>query len=155
MESENIGNSRWRGRLYRYAPFLFWTAMILYMSSPQASMSETSRFIIPMLEFVFPNASPETLLTYHFYIRKSAHFFEYAVLGFLASRAFWKSGNRYLRNYWFIIAVGFVVLVASIDEINQSFNITRTSSVYDVILDGIGGLSMVIFLCALKKLRNN
>lgn len=155
MELESVSQNRWRGRFFRYAPFLLWTAVILFMSTSQASMSETSRFIRPALEFLFPYTSEQTLLIYHSYIRKSAHLCEYAVLGFLASRAFWNSSYRLLRRYWFIFAIGAVLLIASTDEINQSFNLTRTGSIYDVVLDGIGGLVTIVFLAIFKKVRNN
>ena len=47
-------------------------------------MSQTSRFIRPLIEFFFPGASPETILLIHAFIRKSAHFIEYGLLGLLA-----------------------------------------------------------------------
>ncbi len=155
MEAASVSQNKWRGRFFRYVPFLLWTAVILFMSTSQASMSEMSRFIRPALEFIFPNASTQTLIIYHSHIRKIAHLCEYAVLGFLAARVFWSSSYLVLRTFWFIFALGVVLLIGSIDELNQSFNFTRTGSIYDVFLDGIGGLVMIVFLVSFKKVRNN
>lgn len=138
--------SIWHGRFFRYVPLILCVGLILFASTTQASMSNTSRFIRPLLEFIFPETPESTLIVYHGYIRKFAHFAEYAVLGFFASRAFWLSGKDILQRYWYLAALFLVILVASIDEINQSFNPTRSGSIYDVLLDGFGGLAMIIFL---------
>lgn len=98
------------------------------------SMNETSRFIRPLLEFLFPSADAATLIFYHGLIRKAAHVFEYAVLGLLAYRAFGGIRARMIG------AILFVIVVASLDELNQSFNPARTSSQWDVALDVLGGV---------------
>ncbi len=114
-------------------------------------MSNTSRFVRPILEFLFPNAPEATYLIYHGYVRKIAHFTEYATLAFLASRAFWHSSKEFLREFWYLSALLLVLLIALIDEINQSLNSTRTGSINDVLLDVSSGLIMIIFLFACKK----
>lgn len=143
-------NKIWNGRIFRYVPLILCICLILYASTANASMSETSRFIRPFLEFLFPNTPDSTLIIYHKYIRKLAHFAEYAVLAFFASRAFWLSSKEFLQKYWYLFAFALVLSVASIDEINQSFDITRTGSIYDVMLDCFGGLSMILFILMIK-----
>ncbi len=118
-------------------------------------MSKTSGFIRPILEFLFPSASDDTLYIYQVLIRKFAHFAEYSLLAFFASRAFWDSSIRNLRENWYIFAVAIVLLVASIDEINQSFNPTRTGLFSDVLLDGLGGTIAIGILFMYKKHRND
>lgn len=140
-----------RGRILRYAPLLFWVGVIFYMSSGQASMTETSRFIRPLLEFLFPNTAEETLTIYHGYIRKFAHFFEYALLALLSWWALRSSSIKFLQRFWYVFSFLFVVCVAAIDETNQSFDATRTGSIYDVLLDSFGGLSMILFLLLFTK----
>ncbi len=140
--------------------FAFMDRYILLASTTQASMSNTSRFIRPLLEFLFPNTPEETLILYHGYIRKLAHLSEYAILAFWASRAFWSSSVNFLQKYWFIISLATVFLVASIDEYNQSFNLLRTGSIYDVWLDVSGGLWMIMVLQVwrvfkARKVKNN
>lgn len=133
-----------RERILRYAPLLLWIAVVLFASTGSASMSQTSRFIRPFLEFIFPNSPEETLIVYHAYIRKLAHFTEYAILAFWAARAFSNSSREILQKYWFVSAFLLVVLIASIDETNQSFLASRTGSIYDVLLDVSGGLAMIL-----------
>jgi VanZ family protein len=140
------GNSKWRARLARYGPLVFWMGLIFFFSSGEASAVQTSRIIRPVLEFLFPSASEATLIQYHFYIRKAAHLTEYALLAFFAIRAFARSSYVFLRNYRFLTAVVLVLVVASLDELNQSFEPSRTSTVRDVGLDLVGGATMAILL---------
>jgi VanZ family protein len=134
----------WYERIWRYVPLILWIALIAFMSGGQASMSNTSRFIRPLLEFLFPNSPEEILQMYHGYIRKLAHFTEYAILGLFASRAFCGSKNALISSRWFIWSLGIVVLIAMSDEFNQSLESNRTGSVFDVLLDCFGGLSAII-----------
>ncbi len=148
--SDDLQKSKWRGRIIRYAPLLLWIAVILLASTMQGSMSNTSRFIRPLLIFLFPSAPEETLIIYHGYIRKFAHFAEYATLAFFASRAFRSSSIGIVRKYWFVFALGLVALIALIDEYNQSFNPARTGSIYDFLLDVSGGIFMLIIFYTIK-----
>lgn len=151
MLGKNFINSKWRGRFFRYAPLILWIGVIFFMSSGQAAMSETSRFIRPFLEWLFPQSAPETLTIYHGYIRKFAHFFEYAVLAFWSWLAFRYSSIAILRKYWFVWSFIFIALTASMDEYNQSLNAARTGSIYDVLLDISGGLFSIIILLIFTK----
>ncbi len=125
--------------MIRYAPVLFWIGVIFYLSGGGGSFSETSRFIRPLLEFFFPGAPPETLALYHGIIRKLAHPTVYAILALLAVRAFFSSQNILLRRHFAIASMLLVVCVAGLDEFNQSFSAVRTGSIWDVLLDSIGG----------------
>jgi VanZ family protein len=151
--SEKLKNTVWRGRFFRYAPLILWIGLILFLSTGQASMSNTSRFIRPLLEFLFPNSPEETLIVYHNYIRKLAHVTEYAILAFWASRAFLYSRRTFLRRLWFLFAFGLVFIVASIDETNQSYIASRTGSIYDVLLDVTGGAAMILIFYLLSEYR--
>lgn len=116
-------------------------------------MSNTSLFVRPLLEILFPGSPEEIIALYHGYIRKSAHFAEYAVLAFFAALAFSGSNNRVLRKYWHCAAFLTVVLVAVADETNQSFNPARTGSAGDVAIDAAGGLTMILLFRAAKRFR--
>lgn len=117
-------------------------------------MAETSRFIRPLLEFLFPAASEETLQLIHFYIRKCAHFTEYGILAFFAARAFLGSRIDWLRKGRLIFALAVVLAVALTDEINQSFIASRTSSIRDVALDLFGGTVMMLFFWFFTRKRD-
>jgi len=122
------------GVYLRYAPLFLWIAVIFYMSSGAGSFEQTSGFIGPLLAFLFPNAPPETIASYHGFIRKCAHFVVYGMLAFFAHMAF----VRWPR--WPAIVLGVVALVAILDELNQSYNKARTGAAADVMLDFAGGL---------------
>lgn len=143
-------NNKWRGRIFRYAPLILWIGVVLFASTTTGSMNNTSLIIRPLLEFLFPNAPEATLVIYHGYIRKMAHLTEYGILAFWASFAFSNSSVKFLRKYWYFPAFAIVVFIASIDEYNQSFDISRTGSIYDVLLDTTGGLLMILFISFIK-----
>ena len=117
-------------------------------------MANTSRFIRPLLEFLFPNSPEEILNIYHGYIRKLAHVTEYAMLAFWASRAFSTSKLKFLHRFRFLWAFVLVFLIASIDETNQSYIASRTGSIYDVLLDVSGGTAMILLFQSVSKYRS-
>lgn len=102
MAEKDLEKSVWHGRFFRYVPLLLWIGIVLFFSTTQASMSNTSLFVRPILIFLFPDASESTLLVYHGYVRKAAHFTEYAILAFFASRAFWHSSKDFEKILVFI-----------------------------------------------------
>ena len=116
-------------------------------------MDETSRIIGPILRFLFPTASAETLGLYHFYIRKLAHLTEYAILAFLAIRAIAATSHLFLQKHRIVLTLCVVLSIASIDEINQSFEASRTGAFADVILDLAGGCLMIFALFLLGRPR--
>jgi VanZ family protein len=132
--------------LTAYVPLIIWTFVVLGLGSGVGSMNETSRIIRPILEFLFPAAAPETLAIYHGYIRKLAHFVEYAVLAFFAFRAFAPYKHRYG------LALALAASIAVVDEFNQSLNPARTSSPRDVLLD-VAGAAFTIAIFALIAIR--
>ena len=131
MEPQRSRRRRW---LTAYAPLAIWIAVIIGLGSGLGAMNETSRFIRPLLEFLFPGTSPETLSVYHGYVRKLAHLMEYGILAVLARRALVGFKRPDLG------AITIVFVIASIDEINQSFNSARTGTPVDVAIDLLGGV---------------
>ena len=138
--------NQFRRRLRRYGPVMIWVSIILLLGSNPGSMSETSRFIGPLLHFLFPNSPEATIALIHGYIRKSAHFFEYAVLAVLTARALAQSSVATLKRYSYALALILVLIVASIDEFHQSYETSRTSSPYDVLIDVTGGAAALLIL---------
>ncbi len=155
LEEKEALTLTWRERFIAYAPLILWIGVVFAMSSKQASMSQTSIFIRPLLEFLFPNSPEETLKIYHNYIRKLAHLTEYGILAFWASRAFSNSAKSFLQKNWFAVSLGLVALIATLDEINQSFLASRTGSLIDVLLDCIGGLLMLMLILLYKLFVKN
>jgi VanZ family protein len=126
--------------LSRYLPLVVWLAFISFASTDSFNAANTSRIIGPLVLWFFPSTSPEALATIHFIVRKIAHFTEYAILGFLAARAF-RAHQR-----WFLISLALIVVYALFDEYHQSFVPSRTASIYDSFIDMAGGLSALIFV---------
>ena len=131
----------WRGRAWRYGPVLAWACFVLLASSASFSAPNTSRIIRPVLLWLFPDITEPTLANVHFFVRKAAHFTEYAVLALLAARAFLTSRRPGLRSRWAAAAFALVVACALTDEFHQSFLSARTGTIYDSLLDMSGGAS--------------
>ena len=130
----------------RYLPLILWLGFISFASSASFAASNTSRIIGPLVLWLFPNTSPDTLLVIHMITRKVAHLTEYAILGFLAARAFRGSPRLGLRSRWFIVSLVLIIAYALIDEYHQSFVPSRTASVYDSLIDITGGLAALIMV---------
>ncbi|HEU5239831.1 MAG TPA: VanZ family protein [Pyrinomonadaceae bacterium] len=128
-----------RGRLFRYGPLVVWAVLIFIGSGNVLSAANTS-ILLRVVHYLIPSASPETLGVFHLLIRKAGHLTEYAILAVLAARAFRTSSHELLRRQWFWAALILVVLYALSDEFHQSFVPTRGASIYDSLIDSIGGL---------------
>ena len=128
----------------RYLPLLLWLAFISFASSNSFSAENTSRIIGPLVLWLFPNTSPETLLVVHIVTRKVAHLTEYALLGFLAARAFRGSPHPGLQSRWFLVSLALVVVYSLLDEYHQAFVPSRSASIYDSLIDTAGGLTALI-----------
>jgi VanZ family protein len=139
--------------LSRYAPVVVWVAFIFFASTGNLSASNTSRIIRPLVLWLFPDITEPALLQVHFYVRKAAHFFEYAVLALLASRAFLTSPRPRLRRNWHAAAFALVAACALLDEYNQSFNAARTGTIYDSLLDMTGGATALGLLALLRRIE--
>jgi VanZ family protein len=126
--------------LSRYLPLIAWLVFISFASSDNFNAGNTSRIIGPLILWLFPNTSPETLTVVHVITRKVAHFTEYAILGFLAARAF----RPWPR--WFLICAMLVIVYALIDEYHQSFVPSRTASIFDSMIDMAGGLTALLIV---------
>ena len=132
--------------LSRYVPLIIWLAFISFASSDSFSAGNTSRIIGPLILWLFPNTTPETLAVVHFITRKLAHFTEYAILGFLAARALRTSLRPAISGHWFLICAILIVVYALIDEYHQSFVPTRTASIFDSLIDIAGGLTALVIV---------
>ncbi len=90
-----------------------------------------------------------------FYVRKSAHASEYAVLAIFFLGALYFSGKE-LRFY--PVAVLLTSVYALTDEIHQLFVPGRSGQISDVILDSSGAIAgcfCIYFLCFLIKMIKN
>ena len=131
-------------RIWRYGPLLLWIGFILYASSGGFSSDSTSRFVRPLLLWLFPGISEAKLAGAHFLTRKASHLAEYAILAFLARRAFVLSSRAFIQRWWFELALLLVMLCSMMDEFHQSYDPSRTASILDCVIDVIGGLIVLL-----------
>jgi VanZ family protein len=126
--------------LLRLLPALGWTALIAWFSTGDWGAAETGHFLLPLLARVLPWLAPEQLDALHWLARKSAHAGEYAVLATLWRWAL--TTRRSLRGV--VIPLGLSVLTAALDELHQTFTLTRTGSFADVLLDSAAASGALI-----------
>ena len=141
------------GRFWRYGPLIVWIAFISFASTSEFSASKTSIILRPILLWLFPNLSESRFATIHLLTRKTGHFSEYAVLAFLARRAFITSSGAFLQRYWFHLGLILVVTYGLLDEFHQSFVPSRTASIYDSAIDVAGGLTVLLVFKILGRNR--
>jgi len=128
---------------------ILWLIVISIESTAYLSAHNTSRFLFPVLHYLF-GISLEHFEPLHFFLRKGGHVFGYGLLSVLLFRA-WREtlpalGNPKWTFRWANIGVLGTALVASLDEWHQSFIPSRTGSVRDVILDSCAGIGAQVLL---------
>lgn len=107
-------------------------------STNLGSAEHTSGFLGPLIHFLFPDLSPKGLDNTLFFIRKSAHIFEYAVLSVLWFSALTQDRENSWKTVY--IALGVAITYACFDELHQRFVPTRTGSLIDVGIDSLGAI---------------
>jgi VanZ family protein len=113
----------------------------------------TSSFIEPILRWLFPLATSETVHSLHILIRKISHFLEYALLTFLWFRAF-RGAREEIQWRWIAFAGSISLVYAALDELLQAQIPSRTGAVLDWVIDSAGVLCMlggIGIIMSLKK----
>lgn len=149
-KAEDLRSST-RQRFWRYGPLLLWLAFISFASTNEFSAANTSQVIRPLLLWLFPRLSEAQLASAHFLTRKAGHFSEYAALAFLARRAFIGSPSPFIRQNWLKLGLLLIISYALLDEFHQSFVPGRTASVYDSLIDIVGGAFVLLIFKAVGK----
>lgn len=123
-------------KVIAWFPAVIWMGVIFYLShQPAQTSSELSSgitdLVVHFLAIFFPlEFDVESI---HFYIRKSAHFTAYLLLGMFVLFAL-----RQMRWKRLVIAVCICVLYAMSDEFHQLFVPGRSGEIRDVFIDSIG-----------------
>jgi VanZ family protein len=130
--------------LKHWLPPVLWMAIIVTLSSDVASAEHTEHWFVPLLRFLASWATPTQIEAMHGLVRKGGHLTEYAVLASLWYRAFAR-GRPLSSRSAASVALAISLVWAVVDETRQSFVPSRTASVKDVALDGIGAsLAMLV-----------
>ena len=130
--------------LKAWIALILWLIVISVESTTYLSSQNTSRFLYPVLHFLF-GIDYASFEPWHVFLRKTGHVLGYGLLSILFFRA-WREtlpridGARWSRR-WAVIAVFGTALVASLDEWHQSYIPTRTGTIRDVILDTCAGIA--------------
>jgi VanZ family protein len=138
-----------------WTPIVVWLLSMYLFSTDMMSSSETSRFIVPILKFLFPGISPSGIDFWHAVIRKFSHVTEFFILAALIYRALRFDGRgRIDANLRTIV---FVALAALLDEFHQSFVPSRTATIIDVGYDCLGGIWALWMIAAyeFRRLRSH
>jgi VanZ family protein len=128
---------RLRVAVKNWLPAIAWAGVISSLSTDTFSSEHTSRFIIPVLRWLFPHWSNDTLELMHGIIRKSAHVTEYFIFSIFLLRAL-RGKNREWTLRWAVWAVVIAAGYAALDEFHQSFVPSRTASPWDALIDIVG-----------------
>jgi VanZ family protein len=125
--------------LQSWGPPLLWMVVMSSLSTGPFSGEQTSRFIEPLLLWLFPGLSISTVKAIHAWTRTGAHVVEFGILSALWYRSLtWGVPGWQLRPAF--LAFGLTILFAVADEIHQAFVATRFAKITDVGLDGLGAL---------------
>ena len=135
---------------------LLWLGVIAIESTSYASAANTSRFLYPVLNFLF-GVDPVRFVTWHFFLRKGGHIFGYGMLSWLLFRALrvtaLSSRDPNWSMAWSLLAIAGTAFVASMDEWHQSFLPSRTGTIHDVLLDTTAALVIQILVFLLIRVR--
>ena len=129
-----------------------WMGLIFYLSHQTAAESGnlSGGLIESAVRFFFPSASQsfitQVISAAEFWVRKLAHFCIYAVLGALGFLTFvsYTSIPFALRCFFSLLMS---VLYSMSDEYHQTFISGRSGELRDVLIDGAGALTGILF-CA-------
>lgn len=137
--------------LFAWLLVVSWAWVIWQLGGDDYSFGQTSRFLQPLIDWLLANADATTRLQIHAFVRKSAHFVEYAILALLAFRAAILTAERHRIGTACWVALFFVATVAAADEIRQGFSAVRTGSPYDVLIDLAGGIVGLIGVLVIMR----
>jgi len=138
----------------RWLPAIVWAAVISMFSTRYFTSENTATIFVPIVHWLFPSLSLQTIYTLHHIVRKSAHVAEYFIFSLLVLRGI-RSDRRGLRLAWALATIAIVFAYASLDEFHQSFVPGRTAAFSDVLIDTSGGAlaQAVAALIALRASR--
>src|SRR6266481_6992765 len=140
-----------RHRLSRYGPLILWAALIFIGSTDLLSAANTGGVLVRPVLWLFPHASERTVAIYQLATRKTGHLTEYFVFALLCARAFRTSSRELLRQHWFWTSLLLVIVYSLSDEFHQSFYPSRTASIYDCMIDSVGGLAALVWLAIRRR----
>jgi VanZ family protein len=135
-------------------PTIAWATVIYFLSTGAFNYDNTSRWVLPLLKWLRPDATPEWLFQWHYLIRKAAHVAEYFLLSVLVLRGL-RRGALEWHWGWALEAVLICTAYALFDELHQAFVPSRSAMLQDVMLDGTGALVAQLCVALFREKSRN
>lgn len=134
-------------KIVRYWLPVIGMLVLMYWFSTDALSGENTRGMIEaVLSWFGYHPRNKSLLRINYFVRKCAHFTEYAALAALLFRAFRADSAYRWRLKWAIYSLAIVMSWAVLDEWHQRFTHTRSGSLPDSLLDSSGGLFSLVII---------
>lgn len=133
---------------------VLWMGVIFFMSaqvrddSAQLSRGLT-KTLLAIIQGIFPRMEID-VQTFHFVVRKTAHFGSYFILAVLGLNALRRSGLQGAKSLVFALVI--CVVYAAADEFHQTFVPGRVGDVVDVLIDSSGAVTGLVFYEIVGKL---
>jgi VanZ family protein len=143
MSNSKSGLKFW---ISAWLPVAIGVGVIMLESTEWFGADHTSGPLRLIWEAIFGPVTNARWNVIHFMIRKSGHFFGYGFIGVAWLRAWWMTlpQSHFLEDT-FLALIG-TSLVASLDELHQTYLPNRTGSIWDVLLDCTGALTLQLIV---------
>ena len=138
--------------LWYWFPVALMFGVMYYFSTDVFSADNTRGVLDRIFTWFVPHPSKHAILTFNYFVRKFAHFTEYAILGGLLFRAFRAGDPLRWRFKWALYSFLFAAMWALLDELHQSFTHKRGGSIWDSLLDSSGALFMLIAIAVVARM---
>ena len=125
--------------LWKWAPVIFWAALIFLFSTERFSGAHTGGIVEALLRQSFPGLPINEVERIHTLIRKLGHLSEYFIFALLLMRALRAEIDDKSTLQAIFLSILVTILYAASDEFHQSFVPSRSASVTDVMIDAAGG----------------
>jgi VanZ family protein len=145
LQLNDRANRKMSGMSNAIGSFKYWipaisaAAIISVFSTGAFGDRRTATYILPVLHWIIPDASPRLLHWLHTGLRKMAHIAEFGVFSILVFRGC-RAGRQGWRPRWAIATLLIALGCASLDEIHQIFIPGSGPSIRDVAIDTVGAM---------------
>jgi VanZ family protein len=149
------GVPKLKSLLYYWLPPAVWMVVIFSASGDTNSLHRSSTLFVPLLHWLFPAMSIETIEVIHYGFRKCGHLAEYALLALLLWRAIHQPQRKSPKPWRWDeagLVLALIMLYAASDEIHQTFVPRRAGLVSDVFIDTAGGAAGLFALWLARKI---
>jgi VanZ family protein len=136
-------------------PALLWSTLIFFASTDSLSSEHTSRYFVPLMHWLFPVLSMDTVDFVHHIFRKCAHFVEYFIFFLLVYRGI-RAGRREFHWSWGLLAWFIAAVYSLSDEFHQALVESRGASIWDSFLDsGAALVALIAVYLAYRYVRRS